>query len=198
MTNLRPKQLVYGVVAIVGMVLLIRMIWRITLGHGLGPVRIQCYATVAGVVGQSYIPIGHREPDEQADYWLLEVDRVVAKNPHDALVHLGAALVLDSPSSGYRSKYMRLTPWGFTTDHREDEANAAEREFTHRCSARVTAVVKACSLDPTNKALWQSLALLLTNYSMFQDDESVRTDQWESILAECRQHDPDNALNTTT
>ncbi|MCA9200168.1 MAG: hypothetical protein KDA87_21665 [Planctomycetales bacterium] len=198
MTNLRPKQLVFGVFAIVGMVLLIRMIWHVSpMDTGWDQLRIQCYTTVAGVVGQSYTPIGHREPDEQANYWLREVDRVVSKNPHDALVHLGAALVLDSPCNNYRYKYMRLligNPWLATADTGVG-ANAAELEFTNRCSAKSLQLAqKACSLDSTNKALWQSLALLLTNYSMFQDNESVRTDQWESILAECRQHDPDNGL----
>lgn len=51
-----------------------------------------------GWTGWKHTPISNQEPPEQAEYWLREVDRILARHPESAELCMGTAWVLDSPA----------------------------------------------------------------------------------------------------
>lgn len=63
-------------------------------------------ATIGWVAGKE-TPIGMREPIEQADFWLHEVDRIVNAHLNDAGILMGAAMVLDEPAPGFEQIYLK-------------------------------------------------------------------------------------------
>ena len=68
---------------------------------GWGFVLTQWQDAALGLVGLGHTSIGHSAPSEQARFWLNEVDRIVDDYPNSALIHMGAAWILDSPDNSF-------------------------------------------------------------------------------------------------
>jgi hypothetical protein len=110
---------------------------------------------------------------------------------------MGAALVLDHPSSGYLPRYLkridaiggaRLLP---IVD--QEEINRAEAAFELQCQSRLLELLeKATDLEPDNVEWWRLRALLLWKYGF--RDGPPRDENWREILERGARHDPDNAL----
>ncbi len=155
-------------------------------------------ATLGWVLG-GYEPVHKREPLEQAEFWLPEVDRVLRAHPDDSRLAMGAALTLDNASTGFLAKYMKRieTVPGFGPFPRLDKEGIrrAEDAFEKRCSKRcLELAARATELDPANVEWWRLRALLLWRYSLYSYDGIPRDPNWLNILEQCACHDPGNAL----
>ena len=69
-------------------------------------------ATVGLVVGE-YQYLTYHEPVEQAAFWLAETDRIVAEDPKNPELLMGAALLLAEPGMGFELRHMRFTSTSF-------------------------------------------------------------------------------------
>ncbi|MCX7427991.1 MAG: hypothetical protein NTW96_20475 [Planctomycetia bacterium] len=177
-----------------------RLFWRATqMESGMGALGLQWRDATLGWVLGAYEPIDSREPAEQAEYWLREVDRVLEAHPNDAALTMGAALVLDSPGEGFVWRYRKLgstlTPGRVLPDLDVLAIRRAKDAFRRQCHRRcLELAATAARLDPTNVQWWRLYAVLLYRRSWYCDDATPCDPDWLSTLDECARHDPDNAL----
>lgn len=154
-------------------------------------------ATIGWAVGD-YQPIASREPQEQAEYWLAEVDRVLEAHPDDAQLMMGAAIVLDSPGRGFVVRYVKrlqvLAAAGTFPEFDDEGIKRAEDAFEDRCRHRCLELAAAAARSaPGDLLLWRLVALLQERRSM-RSPSAPRHSDWLDALEECARHDPDNAL----
>ncbi len=164
-------------------------------------------ATVGLVLGD-HVPVGSLEPIDQADFWLRETDGILAADPDNAELAMGAALVLDSPGWGFIYRYTkpndslsglgtRPPGTGFIPAPELDQAalDRAVDRFEDKCRTRCLALAaRATQLWPKEARWWRLRALLLIQYQAFSSSRGPRTPDWENVLTLCAEHDPDNAL----
>jgi hypothetical protein len=79
---------------------------------GWGLIATQWQDAILNLTGKEYKSIGKREPVEQAEFWLNEVDRILGEHPDSASLHLGAAWILDSPDIGFMQYHVRQNEIG--------------------------------------------------------------------------------------
>jgi hypothetical protein len=193
----KRSRVVTVIVALGTLVLVGRFAWVLCRSEtGWGTVFRHCRdAALSPLVGD-YLPLAFREPDEQADFWLAEVDRLAAEDPENAELAMAAAWFLDSPARDFWFRHSEITePWlaseGFPPIRPRQEAiEAAEKRHEAKCGAKCLAMAaRATELAPDDPKAWQSRALLL------QDARSEPRDTaWLEVLDQCARHDPDNAL----
>ena len=200
----RTWRIVRAVVAVGLLVLVGRLAWvlcRSETGWGT-VVRPWRDAALAPVVGE-YLPLASREPDEQAEFWLAEVDRLVAADPENAEVALAAAWFLDMPAGDYQSRHFKSAPFfpevAASLDlppllPDQEFIDAAEEGYEAKCRAKCLAMAaRATELAPGDRRTWQSRALLLGN-TFSHTGKRLDDPAWLQALDECMRHDPDNAL----
>jgi hypothetical protein len=144
-------------------------------------------------------PLCLREPVQQADDLLREVDLVIAENPADARLSMGAALVLDRPSPDYWDKHQwesRIMPWGGgKSSTNQAEYHAGQAAFDTKCSEKCFHLAAlATELDPGTVGWWRLRAMLLWEESTDSNQTALRTTEWINFLDEAARHDPENAL----
>lgn len=148
-----------------------------------------------GWIGCEPTPISQQDPPQQADFWLREVDYVLARNPETAELCMGAAWVLDAPGSGFTHRYFtkcRSLGAGASLfpDLDDDTIRALRSQFDNKCQSRcLDFAARATELEPHDLRWWRMRALLL-----FSDEGKPRNDGWQDTLKECSQYDPENAL----
>ncbi len=177
-----------------------RLCWYVARTEtGLETLRLQWRDATWGLVVGERAPIYSQEPAVQARLWLAEVDRVLHRHRNDAELTMGAALVLDSPSQQYVSKYLKKLETapaaGGIPEFDEEGLKAAENAFETQCKKKCLALAaKATELDPNNAEWWQLRALLLWHCSVYSGDQTPRAGNWLEVLQEASTHDADNAL----
>lgn len=169
---------------------------------GWGFVVTQWQDATLGVVGLEHAPIADREPSQQAEFWLAEVDRVVREHPESPSIRMGAAWVLDSPSMEFLKKHLMqdsfppgLSMLGLGLD--EDAIAKEKAVFREQCVSECLELAKqATESNPTDVRWWRMRALLLFEGDTLYSGQEFgpRDDRWLEVLDECRVHDPDNAL----
>jgi len=151
-----------------------------------------------GQLGWQRTPITEREPVEQAEFWLDEVDRVVSSRQQNAELAMGAAWVLDSPRRSFlitRDPLKRVFNLPFVGEWDREAIQRKDDEFEAMCSARCLELAAvATNIDPERVDWWRMRALLLFRDPMLGSEYTVRLSDWEATLDECAQHDRDNAL----
>jgi len=111
-------------------------------------------------------PVTQRSPREQAAFWLKTVDRVLAKHPDDAELHLAAAVILHSadweflnvefPNFGHVDGVSNPVPI------LAKEWEGKKDEYEAECQQRAqTLATRATELDPTNVEIWRARASML-------------------------------------
>ena len=81
-------------------------------------IRLGWHAAALGLLGMQRVPVGNLEPTDQADFWLAETERILAADPENAEIAMGAAWVLDLPGTGRNgsqdrcvSRTLRVATW---------------------------------------------------------------------------------------
>ena len=154
-----------------------------------------------GWTGWSPTTISQREPPEQAEFWLREVDRILSQQPESAELCMGAAWVLDSPGTGYVANHFKKRELGaglppLPPELDTESVTQACSLFETACRARcLKLAARATELEPNDVRWWRMRAILLfAEHSMTTISHVPRDPQWLRILDECSRHDPDNAL----
>lgn len=151
-----------------------------------------------GQLGWERTPITEREPTEQAEFWLDEVDRVLGSQQQGAELAMGAAWVLDSPRRAFlntRDPLKRVFNLPFAGEWDREAVQRKNDEFEAMCSVRCLELAAvATNVDPKRVDWWRMRALLLFRDPMLGGESTVRSSDWEATLDECAQHDRDNAL----
>ena len=154
-------------------------------------------ATLGWFVGR-YVPICQRDPVEQAEFWLGEVERIVDANPDDAALAMGAACILDAP--GEECLYVAMRTWGDIPWHPAhfrgpdldgDALEESRDRFESLCKDRcMELAARATELEPSNVDWWRCRAFLQRR----DWTGDIRDSRWLDTLEECAEHDPGNAL----
>jgi hypothetical protein len=127
------------------------------------------------------------------------VNRLGQQNSNDAECAIGAAWVLDSPSSGYLPKFIKefhTYPGGSNIPQLdEEEIERAVDAFDSACKAHCLELAAAATkIEPANAEWWRLRAILLWRHAAFVNDDTPRDSNWPELLEEFSRHDPDNAL----
>jgi hypothetical protein len=184
-------------------VLGIRLAWRLTISEtGWRPHLDQWVNVAASLVGVERPALGDRDPEQQAMFWLAEVERIkpATDNPQ---VAMGAAWMLDAPQFEFIRRHVRMkggmdfpgipASWRRELDH--ETIAVLTDEFESRCREKCLSQIElAVRLDKTNVELRRNYALLLFQPKFMSFDSEPRREDWLAILDECAQVDPDNAL----
>ena len=154
-------------------------------------------ATIGWFLGK-YEPVDQREPTDQADFWLRQTERILDAHQHDAEIAMGAALVLDTPSRGFMTCYIRpsdvVPGFGLIPELDEDAIDRALHAFHAKTDQRCLALAaRAAELEPDNPRWRRLYALLQFRDDPLSWDRGPRTPAWSEVL-KCARHDPENAL----
>lgn len=180
-----------------------RLAWRLSVSEmGWSPHLDQWASVATSLVGVEHREIGDQDPADQAKFWLSEVERIGPAND-DPEMAMGAAWMLDAPQFGFIRRHVRMKEGmdfpGMPASWRrelDDETIAAmteeyERLCRQECLARIETAIR---LDDANVQLRRARALLLFQTKFMSLDSEPRQDDWLSVLGECAEADPENAL----
>lgn len=181
-------------------VLAARLLWIASrLEAGMDTLTAMMRYSATNWLGLERLPLSYREPSQQADFWLAEVDRITRKRPLDRDLELGAAWVLDSPGTSHFARHLETVsvtglPIAPQVNLDYEAIRRAEDEFEAQCANRCLAlalqVARRDSVDPLG---WRSVALLVQRRSL-DTDAVPRVADPIAIWQECAQNDPKNAL----
>ena len=98
----RRRLVFWGGLLVVFLALAVRLAWVASRTEtGWETITQQWRDATVGLVLGDHVPVGSLEPIDQAEFWLRETDRILAADPDNAELAMGAALVLDSPAWGF-------------------------------------------------------------------------------------------------
>lgn len=153
----------------------------------------------ASLAGIKRTELTDKEPEVQARFWLNEVAKIRGVN-NDPQVAVGAAWMLDAPQFGFMRQHVRTKenpdlPGSWSRELDEDAINFLTGTFESLCRDEcLNQIETAVRLDSDNLELWRHRALLLFQTSYMGRDMQPRREDWLSVLDECGEHDPNNAL----
>ncbi len=101
--------------------------WEV-IGHGWG-------RTLAALFHMDKPVLFERDPEEQAQFWLDEIDRL-GQESQSADVAAGAAWMLDSPDAGFWPHFYRTDPSGAVGVDTDAASSAIDRSFEGKCTDR--------------------------------------------------------------
>ena len=150
-------------------------------------------ATV-GWLGWEHERINRASGSRQADFWLAEVDRVLAKTPTSEMAR-GAAWVLDSPGTGFYARYLKPTnfakiPVEVDSERVSEEVNDFEGKAGQKC---IEIAELATRLAPDEVQGWRTRAMLQFQ-SPLTAEPKPRDEDWRVTLKAAAVRDPNNAL----
>lgn len=168
---------------------------------GWSTIASQWQEALFGRLGAGYTAIGDREPIDQAEFWLAEMERLRIDDSESASMLMGAAWMLDSPGINFIYKHVEQKQFPgtahFFTFPDEKTIASAIRQFQNRCQTKCLEYADlATELEPNDVRWWRMRAMLLfEGNTLFTGLEfEPRQDNWIQILDDCIVHDPDNAL----
>jgi hypothetical protein len=152
-------------------------------------------ANTAWIVGRNR-PLKSRPSDEQEDFWIREVDRILQVYGDDPQIYAGAAVLLDSPIAWNTHD----DDWVSESLRSSQVIPVEPQEYYTGPNIRIGSgqrslelISTANELQPANVDWWRIRALFATKQDYYAT--GGRRDQgWRSALNECRKHDSDNAL----
>jgi hypothetical protein len=176
-----------GVTALVIVILAARLTWIAWHTEtGWETIADDCHAAVIGQFFGYRLPLPVGGLSEQSDFWVREVNRVLAEEPHSPDLLVGALLVLNSPCWNYGAlgapKYFGMPGADLSRviqpGSGEEMPNSPERRaLQHKLIAEL---MTDFAQSPN---VWRTLAMLPGTVA-----------ERHKIVKECQSHDPDNAL----
>lgn len=160
--------------------------------------RTQWQDATVGHIGFRYYPVTKLHPKSQATVLLAEVDEVLKSHPQSAHAAIGAAWILDSPSTGFYEAHLKETEFAsilpqFGARLDLDAVSRAETEFEQLCRSRCLELAKrATELESGDVRWWRMRSLL--QFRVHSAGTEPRQESWLEVLDECARHDPNNAL----
>jgi hypothetical protein len=181
-----------GVTALVIVILAVRLAWIAWHTEtGWETIADDCHAAAVGQFFGYRLPLPVRGLSEQSDYWVREINRVLAEQPHSPELLEGALLVLNSPCWNYGGlgapKYFgmpgadlsHMSQWGGLGGGLGDEMpDSAERRAIQQ-----KLIAEATTSFAQTPNVWRTLATLPGKVSDRRNN-----------LKEFQSHDRDNAL----
>jgi hypothetical protein len=176
-----------GVTALAIVILAMRLAW--TAWHtatGWETIADDCHAAVIGQFFGYRLPLPVRGVTEQSDFWVYEINRVLAEEPHSPELLVGALSVLNSPCWNYGAlgapKYFGMPGADLSraaSGRLGDEMpDSAERQALQR--KLIAEITTAFAQTPN---VWRTLATL----------PGVASERRKK-LKEFQSHDPENSL----
>ena len=195
----RKAKCVFYVGTVVVLVCLsVRVLWHASNTEtGATTLRVTWTDATLGWLFGTHVPVHFRDPIHQAQFWLDEVDRIQVSSANSAELAIGAAIVLDRPSPGYRYRYLRFVSTPSTSYQTMDyePIYAADDSFEVACRAKCVALAtRATELEPDNVEWWRLRAMLLWRDKTYTKDAAPRIDDWLDVLETAAEHDRENAL----
>lgn len=194
-----PLYLLLVVVGVLGA----RLAWRLSVSDTGWSPHLNQWANVAtSLAGVEHREIGDQDPVAQAKFWLSEVEKIRPAND-DPGIAMGAAWMLDSPQFGFIRRHVRMKEGmdfpGMPASQRRELDNetitSMTEEYESLCRQECLAQIeKAVRLDDADVELRRAHALLLFETRFMSLESEPRQDDWLSVLDECAQADPENAL----
>ncbi|MBI3866064.1 MAG: hypothetical protein HY290_29655 [Planctomycetia bacterium] len=191
-------------VAVVLLALAARVAWHASRAEvGWELVRRDWGKTWAGLAGIERTEFSRQEPEQQARFWLQEVERIGAAN-RGPQVAAGAAWLLDAPGYGFLQRHYRENkavagipglPFGARVELDYSTINRTVDRFEELCHVQCLALIEhATQIDAANAEIWRTRALLLYRNDFLGIGFKPREPDWRAVLDECTEHDPENAL----
>jgi hypothetical protein len=192
--------------AIVGLLVILaaRVAWHASRAEvGWEVIRHEWVRTLAGLVGMDRPALAEREPEDQARFWLSEVERLGADRGSPQFT-AGAAWMLDAPGAEFMQRHLRENqalrgfpgqPLGVRVKLDHAAIRLSVDRFEDLCRERCLQLIEhATRADPINVELCRTRALLQFQFEFLGIGFQPRNSDWRLILAECARHDPENAL----
>lgn len=184
-----------------------RLAWQLSVSElGWSPHLVQWVKVASELAGVEYRSPGDEDPTVQAQFWLNEA-KEVGKESDDPMIAMGAAWMLDSPQLSFMRRHVRVnkdlnspgTPTGvrMKSGGELDLKTIAEMtgQFEQLCRNEcLNEIDRAVRLDETNVELHRARALLLFKAISMSSELQHRRDDWITVLGECAEADPENAL----
>jgi hypothetical protein len=199
-----PKPRPAVAVAAVLMVLGLRLAWFASHSDiGWEQLRHDWTTMLADFAGLN-LPVWDDWPSEdQARFWLREVEQLEVGEPSAS--HLaGAAWVLDTPQRGFIRNHFRVReslneipdlPLGARIGIDYDAVDLALQSYEAACHERCFQLIDhAARIDAASVDRWRTRALLVLPPDPLEPWFKPRHADWQSILVECAERDPENAL----
>jgi hypothetical protein len=150
----------------------------------------------AAAIGQFFgyrLPVAQRGQKGQNDFWLPEVDRVLSREPRTPELIVGAIQFLDVYNGDYQqilaSELMSI-PY---LDGYEGPNWVAEPGPDRRHAKQLSLTTAACAEFPSSTLVWQTRAEECAPYAR-TENALADDNNWQTVLDECRRHDPGNSL----
>ena len=193
--SLRRRLSVGGFVVLLLLIPFVRLAWIASHTEtGWETISQQWRDAAVGLVAGEHRPISNREPVEQAAFWLAETDRIIAEDPRNPELAMGAALLLSSPGMGYEIHHVSFTGSSIPDFDRE-AIDRAVNDFQNRCRPKsLKLAAKATELEPNEPRWWRLRAMLSAGETYRDRQHAARLPDRLTALQQYRKHDPDNAL----
>ena len=150
-------------------------------------------ATIGRFVGHR-LPVAQRDQTAQTEFWLAEIDRVLAREPHTPELLLGAVRMLGTYNGDYNlpiSAELVAVPDVNSYDGTKDRgSDAASRQ---RRAKQLQLAGQATTEFPMSPSTWQTLAEIVS-LNFGSDESSPESLDWRKVLENCEAHDPGNSL----
>jgi hypothetical protein len=148
-------------------------------------------ATIGRIVGYR-LPVAQRDQRGQNDFWLPEIDRILAREQKTPELFIGAIRFLDTYNGDSQQIFLPELMAVPDIDLFDGPRYHAPESGPERRRAKQRALAaEACREFPSSPSVWQIRAE--ENYQ-FDPSSDLSATEWQKIDAECASHDADNAL----
>ena len=151
-------------------------------------------ATIGQFVGHR-LPVAQRDQTAQTEFWLAEIDRILAREPHTPELLQGAVRMLGAYNGDYNLPLAADLvavpdldvydgPGGRGYDPRAEQRRRAKQ---------LQLAAQATAEFPESLAAWQTRAEVCAQPFGASEDPRNAED-WHKVVDECRRHDPNNSF----
>jgi hypothetical protein len=144
-----------------------------------------------------HLPKAQGDSVDQDQFWLPEIERVLAREPRTPELMLGAIAILGTGHAVSRipSPDLAAVP-DLEVDGKSNERHTStdrQHSWQQVSTLRLKLAAEAAALFPTAPPVWQTLAIISSAFHG-ADWEIPNAPDWRTVLDNCRSHDPGNAL----
>ena len=151
-------------------------------------------ATIGQFVGHR-LPVAQRDFPAQTEFWLAEIDRVLAREPHTPELLLGAARILGAYSGDYHlplSADLVQVP-DLDIYRGPGGRGSPDRRESERRAKQLQLAAQATTEFPGSFSAWQTRAEKCSQlFGPLEDPQNAAG--WRNSVEECQKHDAENSI----